>query len=241
MSKFHAFGTTFSWNSQTVANLRAINGIELTAAEADVSDHQSTSTFTEFLPGMLTAGKVTLEGWMNPSDTNGQVAMMTDFLARTSRTGVITFPSASGATWTFTGYITAIKVGDAPTDSGIPFTATVSPTGVPVFAVAAVTGMSAVGFSNAVLMMPTFAIGTYEYVVTITAGQTSTVVTPVDDTGGEVITITTDGAGSQVVATGEASSACTLDVDDVAEIVVTISTTNCVSKVYTFHCAVLAE
>ena len=72
------------------------------------------------------------------------------------------------------------------------------------------------------------------------AGQTATIVTPVDATSGEVITITTDGANAQVVATGVASSACALDVDDVTEIVVTISKTGCSSKVYTFHCAVLA-
>jgi hypothetical protein len=88
--------------------------------------------------------------------------------------------------------------------------------------------------------MPTFAIGVYEYVVTITNGQTSTVVTPVDASDGEIITITTDGGSSQVVATGVASSACTLDVDDVTEIVVKITHATKAPKTYTFHCAVLA-
>ena len=104
--------------------------------------------------------------------------------------------------------------------------------------------MSAIGFDNDVLIMPTFAIGTYgkdhPYVVTITNSETETVVTPVDATEGEVITITTDGGSSQIVATGQPSSPCILDVDDVTIICVTISKTNYASKSYYFHCAVLA-
>ena len=121
----------------------------------------------------------------------------------------------------------------------IPFSASIKPTGKPTFAIAAVVGMSAIGFSNDVLMMPAFAIGTYEYVVTITNGQTSTIITPVDATSGEVITITANGV-SQTVATGVASSAIPVAADEMTDIVVVISKTACAPKTYTFHCAVLA-
>lgn len=240
MGAKHAFGTTFKWNNVSVAGLTAINGIELTTATANVSNHLSADGFEEFLPGMHTAGDVSIEGFFDYADTTGQQAMITDHNAGTSRTAIITFPTATGTTWTFTGYITNIKVGDAGLDGAIPFSATIKPTGKPTFAVATVVGMSGVTVADSVLIMPSFAIGTYEYVVTITAGKTSTIITPVDATSGEVITITTDGANAQVVATGEASTACTLDVDDVTDIVVTISKTACAPKVYTFHCAVLA-
>jgi predicted secreted protein len=243
-AKNHALGTTFTWNSVSIAGLTAINGIELTADQVDVTTHLSTSGYEEILVGIKRTGTATLEGYFDYTDTTGQHAMVTDFGAGTSRTGVITFPSATGTTWTFTGYITAIKIGDAGIDGAIPFTATIKPTGVPTFAVATVVGMSGIEFPNDVLIMPAFAIGRYgaanPYVVTITALETATVVTPVDATGGEVITITTDGASSQVVATGEASSPCTLDVDDVTQIIVTISKTGCAPKAYYFNCAVLA-
>lgn len=239
MAKNHAFGTTFSWNSQTVAGLTAINGIELSVDTVDVTTHQSSDNYKETMPGLIDPGEVSIEGFFDYTDTSGQQAMLTDLNSRTGRTAVITFPAATGTTWTFTGYITALKIGDAPIDGAIPFTATIKPTGKPVFAIAAVVGMSACGFSNDVLMMPAFAIGTYEYVVTITNGQTSTVVTPVDATSGEVITITSGGA-SQVVATGVASSAIALSASEMTDIVITISKTACAPKTYTFHCAVLA-
>jgi len=239
MATNHAFGTTFSWNSQTVAGLTAINGIEISVDTVDVTTHQSSDYYKEVLPGLIDPGEVSLEGFFDYTDTTGQQAMLTDLNSRTSRTAIITFPSATGTTWTFTGYVTALKIGDAGIDGAIPFSATIKPTGKPTFAVATVTGMSACGFSNDVLMMPSFAIGTFEYVVTITNGQTSTVVTPVDTTSGEVITITANGV-SQTVATGEASSAITLAADEMTDIVIVISHASKASKTYTFHCAVLA-
>jgi hypothetical protein len=235
-----AYGTTFKWNAVSVAELTNIGGIEVAAETVDVTSHGSANSYRQFLPTLLNAGEISIEGNFDYSDTTGQHAMLTDMNAKTVREAIITFPAATGATWTFNGYVTSFKVGDSVIDGKIPFSAKIKPTGKPTFAVATVTGMSAIGFDNDVLIMPAFAIGLYEYVVTITAGQTATIVTPVDATGGEIITITTDGANSQVVATGVASSACTLDVDDVTDIVVTISHATKAPKVYTFHCAVLA-
>jgi predicted secreted protein len=239
MAKTIAFGTTLKWNTVSIAGLTAINGVDITVDMVDVTSHLSSNAYKEYLPSLIDAGEISVEGFFDYTDTTGQHAMLTDLNAKTVREWIITFPSATGATWTGNGYMTGFTTG-APYDGAIPFSAKIKPTGKPTFAVSTVTGMSAVGFSNYVLIMPTFAIGTYEYVVTITNGQTSTVITPVDASDGEIITIVTDGAGSQVVATGEASSACTLDVDDVTEIVITISHATKASKVYTFHCAVLA-
>lgn len=236
----HAFGTTLNWDSAVVAGLTNIGGVDVSVSKVDSTTHASADAYKEFELGLLDAGDVAISGYFDYTDTAGQHAMLADMNARSKKTAIITFPVATGTTWTFTAGITGLKIGDAEIDGLIPFSATLSISGKPTFAVAAVTGMSAIGFSNDVLIMPAFAIGTFEYVVTITAGQTSTVITPVDATSGEVITITTDGAASQVVATGEASSACVLDVDDITEIVVTITKPNYAPKVYKFHCAVLA-
>ena len=235
----HAFGTTFKWNNATIATLTAINGIEIAVDAIDVTTHQSPDYYKETKPGLIDAGEVSLEGYFDYTDTAGQQAMLTDLNSRTSRTGIITYPAATGATWTFTGYITNLKIGDAGIDNVIPFSATIKPTGKPTFAVATVVGMSAIGFSNDVLIMPAFAIGTFEYVVTITNGQTSTVITPVDASAGEIITITSGGV-SQTVATGEASSAVAVAADEMTDIVIVISHASKASKTYTFHCAVLA-
>ena len=165
--------------------------------------------------------------------------MMTDFNAKTMRTAIIIFPAATGTTWTFSGYITAIKVEDAGTDGVIPFTATIKPTGQPTFAISTVVGMSALTISDSVLTMPAFAIGTYEYVVTITHGTATCTFTPTDGTVGETITITANGA-TQTVATGAASTAITLSDTAMTDVTVTISAADKASKTYKFHLAVLA-
>jgi len=237
----HGFGATLTWNSQVVANLNSVGGLKLTIDSRETTVHKTADRFKTFGAGLVEAGDIPIVGYFDHTDTNGQIAMVTDAQAGTERTYLVTLPSSTGATLTGTGFITEISTGEMDTEGNIPFSATIKPTGKPTFAVTAVVGMSACGFSNDVLMMPTFAIGTYEYAVTITNGQTSTIVTPVDATSGEVITITGPNGASQVVATGVASSAIAIASDALNDIVVVISKTGCSSKTYTFHCAVLAS
>jgi predicted secreted protein len=232
-------GTTLSWNGHAVAKLNSIGTPELSIDSRDITTHDSSGYLREFAAGLADPGSVPITGYFDATDTAGQQAMFTDASNRQTRQVVITGPS-SGWTITFNAFITAIKlIGESPVDGEIPFSATLKVTGVPVYAVSAVVGMSACGFSNDVLMMPTFDIAEFEYVVTITHGETSTIITPVDGTSGEIITITANGV-SQTVATGVASSAIALTADEINDIVITISKAGTASKVYTFHCAVLA-
>jgi len=234
-----AKGTGLSWNGHTIAELTSVGNPELSIESIDTTTHQTTGRFREFMSGLVDAGEVAISGYFDATDTTGQQAMFADAAAGTERQVIITGPS-SIYTFTFSAFITKIKlVGDAPIDKGYEFSASIKITGEPVFAISTVTGMSACGFSNDVLMMPTFAIGTYEYVVTVTHGETSTVVTPVDSTSGEIITITSGGT-SQVVATGVASSAITLSASAMTDISIVISAANKAPKTYIFHVAVLA-
>lgn len=233
------FGTTLSWDSEVVAGLNAINGIEISVDMVDVTTHQSADYYKEVIPGLIDPGEVSIEGFFDYTDTAGQHAMLADLNARAAKTGIITFPAATGATWTFSGYITALKIGDATLADGIPFSATIKITGKPTFAVATVTGMSAIAFDNDVLIMPAFAIGKYEYAVTITNGQTATIITPTDSTSGEVITITANGV-SQVVTSGAAATAIALSATELTDVSIVISAANKAPKTYLFHLAVLA-
>ena len=177
MAKTHAFGTEFSWNGETVAGLNAINGIEITAETVDVTTHDSEGAFREFLTGFLDAGEVSLEGFFDPEDTTGQQAMLASSLAREIKQCIITFPASTGATWTFDGLITAIKIGDAPVDNAIPFSATIKPSGQPVFATATATGLSDMTMTGATLV-PAFAAATLEYIATAEAETATVKVTP---------------------------------------------------------------
>lgn len=224
-------GTTLTWNSATVGKLKTINGIELSVDSVEETTHQSPDYYKEFTPGLIEAGDVSIEGFFDYTDTTGQQAMLTDANARETRTGVITFPS-SVATWTFSGFITKIKIGDATTD-GIPFTASIKITGKPTFAISTSTGMSNVALSNSAVLAPTFAIGTYDYVATVLTGVSSITVTPTASAG--TITITANGA-SQTVNSGSASSAIALGAaGSVTTITIAVQETNKAPKTYTIR------
>ena len=226
MPAVHAFGTTFTWNGTTIAGLTAINGIELKVDSIDVTTHQSANFYKESIPGLIDAGEVSIEGNFDYTDTAGQQAMLTDLNNRMLRSGVITFPAATGATWTISGYITGLKIGDASTDGTIPFTATIKPTGKPVFATSTSAGMSAVALSNSAVISPTFAIGTLNYVATVLTGIASLTITP---TATGVITV-----NGSAVATGQASSAITLGAaGSITPITVVVTEANKAPRTYT--------
>jgi hypothetical protein len=225
-----AFGTTFSWNSQVVAELKNINGIELSIDSVDVTTHQSADAFKDSDPGLVDAGEVSIEGLFDITDTTGQHAMLTDASARTTRTGVITFPS-SIATWTFTGYITKIKIGDAPVDGKIPFSASIKPKGKPTFAIAASANLTTPFFamSESAVIVPAPAAAVYTYVATVLTGIASVTITPTATAG--VITV-----NGNVVATGQASSAIALGAaGTVTTATIVVTEANKAPKTYTIY------
>lgn len=227
-NKNHAFGTVFSWNSVTVGGLTAINGISISVDSTEVTTHDSANAYKEFIPGMLDAGEVSIEGYFDYADTTGQQAMLTDTNNRTSRTGVITFPAATGTTWTFTGFITSLKIGENGVDGAIPFSATIKVTGKPTFAVAASNNLSALTITTATLY-PSFAAGTYDYTATSTGA--SVTVTPTASAG----TITVNGS---TVTSGQASSAISLGSSGtVTTITVVVAEANKSPKTYTIRVA----
>jgi len=222
-------GTSLSWNGNVVAKLKTINGIESSLDMVDVTTHQSADFHKEVMPGLIDPGDVSIEGLFSFTDTTGQLAMLADFNSRVSRTCVITFPAASGASWSFTGFITNIKIGDATSDDGVGFSATIKPTGKPTFAIAASTGMSAVTLSNSAVLAPTFAIGTFDYVATVLTGVSYITVTPTAAAG--VITV-----NGSVVATGVASSAIPLGAaGSITTVTVVVTETNKAPKSYVFR------
>lgn len=128
-----SFKTTFKWNAIAIAELTSINGLEITVDSIDTTTHSSADGFRTFLPGMAAAGDVSIEGYFAKTDTTGQHAMVTDAIARTSRAALIEFNTSPVAKWSFSGFITSIKIGDADLEGNIKFSATIKPTGKPVF------------------------------------------------------------------------------------------------------------
>lgn len=227
-------GTSLSWNGATVALLTNIGNPELSIESKDKTTHQSPGRFREFGAGLVDSGNIQISGYFAATDTTGQQAMFTDAAAGTVREVVITGPD-SLYSFTFNAFITAIKrVGDAPIDDNYAFTASLKITGEPAFATTASTGMSAAAFSDSGVVAPTFAIGTYEYVVNFLTGVDSFTITPTAAT--HTITVTANGA-SQTVTSGAASSAISLgSAGSMTEVTVTVQESGKVAKTYTFYC-----
>jgi predicted secreted protein len=133
-----AFGTKLSYDTGPVlvGGLTNVEGINQSAGKMDVTTHDSTGGYKEYIPTLLEPGEFSIEGYMKPNDA-GQVALDTHFRARDVRAMTITYPdgpgNTDGSTFEFDAEITNLKMGDAPVDGVLGFSATIQISGVPVF------------------------------------------------------------------------------------------------------------
>lgn len=223
--KTHAFGTKFKWDSEEVASLNNIGGVEITVDTVDVTTHDSEGAFKEFIAGLLDAGEVSIAGFYDYENTNGQIAMVADCTAREVKLAEIVFPASTGTSWAFQGLITNIKVGDTPTDDGIPFSATIKVSGKPVLTIARSTGLSDMTMTGATLV-PAFAAATLEYIATAAAETATVKVTPTAAAG--VIKV-----NGSIVTSAEASDDIALGIaGSITDIKVEVKETDKAAKIY---------
>lgn len=227
-----AFGVVLARNGTTVAELNSIGSPKLSLDTQDVTNHQSSDSYREYIGTLLDGGEVSIEGNFISSDTDGQIGLITDMNNRTIQSFVITFPTAITATWTFSALVTAFEIGDMLVEGTLTFTATLKITGKPTLAITASNNLSGLTLTTATLY-PAFAAGTYDY--TATSIGASITVTPTFAAG--TCTITANGA-SQTVATGVASSAISLgSINTVTTITITVQETGKTAKTYTVRVA----
>ena len=226
------YGTTLSWNAQTVVGITKIGAVSLSVSKQDATTLSSADAYKEIMPGMIDPGDIPIEGFFRPDDTNGQIAMITDMNSRVSRTFIIAFPTAlSTATWTGTAYMTGFVAGDASPEGLIPFSATLSIVGKPTLGVTASAGLTTPFFSisESAVISPAAANAVYLYVATVLTGVASVTVTPTATAG--VITVQ-----GNVVATGVASSAITLGAaSSVTLITIVVTETGKSAKTYEIY------
>lgn len=223
--KTHAFGTEFKWDGEKVASLNNIGGMEINVDTVDVTTHDSEGGFKEFIAGLMDAGEVPISGYFNNENSNGQLKMVTDCTSREIKMAEIVFPESTGASWAFQGLITKIKVGDNPTNDGIPFSATIKVSGKPTLTIARSTGLSAMTLTGATLI-PAFAAATLEYVATAAQATSSVKVTPTAGAGVIKVngTIVTSGQASGDVTLGAAGS--------ITNVVVEVKESDKAAKIY---------
>ena len=176
--KTQSLGTTVSWNAAVVAELESINGIEISVDLIDSTTYDNTDAYKTFVGGLIEAGEIKLDGYFSATDMTGQIAMLNDMNSRTNRPVVITFPVITGMSWAFTGIVTKLEISPEKVDGLIKFSASIKPSGKPTFSTAVSTGMTAMALSNAAILTPAFAIGTFDYVATVLTGVASLTITP---------------------------------------------------------------
>jgi predicted secreted protein len=95
-SAISAYGAKVNWNSNDIAEVISISGPGESVDSLDVTSHDSANEFREFLAGLRDGGEVSFEANFVSSDTDGQIALHTDFQAGTSRTCQVTLPDSLG-------------------------------------------------------------------------------------------------------------------------------------------------
>lgn len=124
MSGVNAFGTTFSFGGTPVGELTNITGPSTSAETIDVTSHDSTDGWMEFVAGLKNGGEVNLEG--NYEASAGQ-----NLGVGSSGACVITFKTTPGFKWTFDGIVTSFET-SAPHDDKYTFSVTIKVNGKPV-------------------------------------------------------------------------------------------------------------
>jgi len=221
------YGATLKKGDDAIAELTSISGPSQSADTIDITSHDSSDSYKDYIVALLDAGEVSIEGNFYPGDSAGQITMHTDFQAKSKVEYVITL-SDTTTTWTFNAYITAFETG-APLDGATSFSATLKVTGKPTLGITASTGLTDPWFSisESAVVVPDAAGATYTYVATVLTAVTSVTVTPTAAAG----TITVD---SNTVTSGEASSAIALgDAGTVTEITIVVTESGKSPKTYT--------
>jgi predicted secreted protein len=127
-----AQGTVLKIDSDVVAELTSISGLELSADTIEVTNLGD--EWRTFLQGMKDGGEVSIEGFFNPGDV-GQDTLYSTFNSGAIESFEIEFPSGIGAKWSFDGIVTAFST-SADMEEAVSFEATIKVTGEPTLTLA---------------------------------------------------------------------------------------------------------
>lgn len=230
---YNTFGLVLAKAGTAIAQVRLTGGPKLKAESIETTNHDSTGGYEEAIQGIRRSGEVTMEGIFKPADTNGQIALITDFNAGTISAYTITFPTATGTVWSFNAFVASFELDDAPINGVMGFKASLKVTGKPTLTVAASAGLTNPFFSidESAVLTPAAAGDVYDYVATVLVDVTSVKVTPTATAG----TITVNG---NTVGTGVASGSIALGAAGTnTTITIVVTETGKSPKTYTIRVA----
>lgn len=184
-----ALGTQILINSDAIAGLTSINGVSLTAETLDTTTLTSNGRYREFTGGFKDGGEVSISGYFEPGDVDGQVAVYDAFEAGLAIPFSIIYPQ--GASWSFNGVVTGFNT-SADLEDLIGFEATIKVSGKPTLNFAASEGLTNLVLSGTGgTLSPAFDADTRYYTF---AGVTADAVEIVATGTGQTIKMFIDGA-----------------------------------------------
>lgn len=221
-----ALGTKILVNSNVIAGLTSISGLDLTAETLDATTLSSDGGYREFIGGFKDGGEVSISGYFEPGDTDGQAALYTAFEAGGAIPFSILFPQ--GAAWTFNGVVTGFSTG-AELEDIVSFEATIKVSGKPTLGMTASAGLSNLALTGAGgSLSPAFDAGTRYYTFDgVTAGSVAVTATG----AGQKIKLFVDGAYVQDLASSSASSPIAMELGS-KKLTIMANETNKAPKIY---------
>lgn len=221
-----ALGTKILINSNVIAGLTSISGLDLSADTLDVTTLDSEDGYREFIGGFKDAGEVSISGYFEPGDADGQAALYDAFEAGEVASFSIIFPQ--GAAWTFNGIVTGFSTG-AELEDLVSFEGTIKVSGKPSLGFEASAGLSGLVLTGeGGELSPVFDADIRYYTFD---GVTDDSVTIKATGAGQKIKLFVDGVYVQDLASGSNSSPITLEVGS-KKLTVMASETGKAPKIY---------
>ncbi len=235
-------GAVFARAGNAIAELTAINGIDVTRGSVEATSHDSASGYQEFIPGLKDGGEISLEGNFIAGDTNGQIALFnTDMESDALVAYTITFPTAITATFSFNGFVTKAPGIGLPIGDKIPFAATIKVSGKPTLSVTAsnnITVLSGIEENTGAALdfVPNFAQATRTYNINVNTASTWIKVTATFAAG--TCTVEVGGVVVQTLTSTVQSGAITIGAaDSLTDVLIKVKETGKVAVTYTLHVA----
>lgn len=142
MTNYAAFGTLLKLGDgaspevfTTIAGVTNVGGPALGLDTVEVTSHDSTDGWEEFVGGILRSGEVSLDINYDPAGVthDATTGLIADMVARTVRNFELIFPDDVATTWDFAALVTGFEPG-APVDDKLSASVTLKVTGVPTLA-----------------------------------------------------------------------------------------------------------
>jgi predicted secreted protein len=139
VTAYDAFGTqlrqggTTATSGTLIAQITNISGPGLSADTIDVTAHDSTGGYRNFLQGLKDGGEITLDINYDPAGAthkNASGGLLYAFDQGTQDNYALVFPDAATTTWVVPAIVTGFEVG-APMDNKLSASATLKVSGKP--------------------------------------------------------------------------------------------------------------